>query len=85
MFIDHWNNEYLRIVTKLNLSIDEDIKATRQLESLLIENLSCKPNSILKKVEHLLQHPILIAGAGPSLREVRPGQGLAGRRAAASG
>ncbi len=67
MLIDQWNNEYLKIVAKLNLSIKEDIKSTRQLESFLNEKLPYEANFILEKVEYVLKHPILVVGAGPSL------------------
>ena len=67
MHLDTWNAEYLRIVSELNLNIEEDIQSANQLESLLLANLPYKSTYILKKLEKRLNQPILIVGAGPSL------------------
>ncbi len=67
MQLDKWNNEYLRIVSTLNLNIEEDIASTYELETFLLSKLSYRANLILEKIVQLMKHPILIAGAGPSL------------------
>ncbi|MHA1995321.1 MAG: 6-hydroxymethylpterin diphosphokinase MptE-like protein [Candidatus Hodarchaeales archaeon] len=67
MRLDKWNKEYLKIVSKLDLNIEEDIRSAKRLESLLLAKLSYGSSYILNKLHLSLKQPNLVVGAGPSL------------------
>lgn len=63
-----WKKNYYQIIEQLGFDIEADKKSAKLLETYLGQlNLTDK-YQILQKLEVILQKPIIVAGAGPSLK-----------------
>jgi uncharacterized Rossmann fold enzyme len=62
-----WKEFYLKIVKELNIDPKADEKSAKILECNLIKNSSTNQNKINEDLCRILQKPVIIAGAGPSL------------------
>ncbi|MFW9856614.1 MAG: 6-hydroxymethylpterin diphosphokinase MptE-like protein [Candidatus Thorarchaeota archaeon] len=62
-----WEIEYQYIVEELGLDRKSDSYSAQQLEEILLKHASNRKKTILDKLIAILQYPIIIAGAGPSL------------------
>jgi uncharacterized Rossmann fold enzyme len=64
---DEWKSEYWQIVEELGLDSHSDSYGAQQLEQILLKSESERMGATLHKLTEALKHPIIIAGAGPSL------------------
>ncbi|MFW9778978.1 MAG: 6-hydroxymethylpterin diphosphokinase MptE-like protein [Candidatus Heimdallarchaeota archaeon] len=62
-----WKTEYQYIVQELGLDLQSDLYCAHQLEEILLKHASNREKTISDKLIAILQYPIIIAGAGPSL------------------
>ncbi|WP_455464755.1 6-hydroxymethylpterin diphosphokinase MptE-like protein [Candidatus Hodarchaeum mangrovi] len=67
MDLRNWEKNYSKIVKQLNLDKEADINASNKLENYLMDLSPDKKEKITKTLKLILQKPIIIAGAGPSL------------------
>ncbi|UCE12674.1 MAG: DUF115 domain-containing protein [Candidatus Heimdallarchaeota archaeon] len=64
-----WKNEYFQIMQQLGFNTEADKRSAQLLKEFLIELMPIKKEKILQKLKAILQEPVIIAGAGPSLEE----------------
>ncbi len=62
-----WKEFYQKIIETLNIDPKTDEEAAKLLERKLIKNTTTNQNKITEKLCRILQKPVIIAGAGPSL------------------
>lgn len=64
-----WKDFYQKIVKILNIDPKTDEKAAKLLERKLIKKAITNRNKITENLRRILQKPVIIAGAGPSLEQ----------------
>lgn len=69
MIWSDWKNSYDKIVEELELNAEADEKTSVLLDDFFCSISTKKKNTIHQKLSHIFQHPVIIAGAGPSLKQ----------------
>ncbi|MFX1505170.1 MAG: 6-hydroxymethylpterin diphosphokinase MptE-like protein [Promethearchaeota archaeon] len=69
MIWPEWKKSYLQIMDKLDFDTEADRRAVRLLETHLAKFSPNKKNEILLKLKIIQNKPVIIAGAGPSLKK----------------
>ena len=64
-----WKKSYYQIMDELDLDKAADIQSVQLLETYLADFFPAKKENFLLKLKVILQKPVIIAGAGPSLKE----------------
>jgi uncharacterized Rossmann fold enzyme len=64
-----WKKSYYQIMDKLGFDTEADIQSVHLLETYLIKLFPTKKEDILLKLKIIQQKPVIIAGAGPSLKK----------------
>ncbi|UCG03528.1 MAG: DUF115 domain-containing protein [Candidatus Heimdallarchaeota archaeon] len=64
-----WKESYYQIMEKLDFDTEADIQSVKLLEKYLIKFNSDKKKDILSKLKIFQEQPVIIAGAGPSLKK----------------
>jgi uncharacterized Rossmann fold enzyme len=64
---EEWKSEYWHIIEELGLDSHSDSYGAQQLKQILLKHASKKRGATFRKLTEVLKHPIIIAGAGPSL------------------
>lgn len=64
-----WKKEYFQIINQLGFDAEADERSAELLKEYFIELMPIKKELILQKLNTILQKPVIIAGAGPSLEE----------------
>ena len=69
MIWSEWEKSYLQIMDKLGFDIEADNRSVQLLEKYLGKFSPTKKKNILLKLKIIQQKPVIIAGAGPSLKK----------------
>ncbi|MFX1516486.1 MAG: 6-hydroxymethylpterin diphosphokinase MptE-like protein [Promethearchaeota archaeon] len=64
-----WKKSYIKIMDKLDFDKVADIQSVKLLETYFANSFPAKKEKILLKLNMIQQKPVIIAGAGPSLKE----------------
>ncbi|UCG89961.1 MAG: DUF115 domain-containing protein [Candidatus Heimdallarchaeota archaeon] len=63
-----WKKNYYQIIGQLGFDIEADEQSAELLETYLVKLNPAKKYQVLQKLKTILQKPVIIAGAGPSLK-----------------
>ncbi|MFX0122860.1 MAG: 6-hydroxymethylpterin diphosphokinase MptE-like protein, partial [Candidatus Hodarchaeota archaeon] len=64
-----WKKSYYQIMHKLDFDTEADFQSVQLLETYLTKLYPAKKESILLKLKIIQKKPVIIAGAGPSLKK----------------
>lgn len=64
-----WKKSYYEIMDKLDFDTDADVQSVQLLETYLTKFYPTKKGLIMLKLKTIQQKPVIIAGAGPSLKK----------------
>ena len=64
-----WKKTYYKIMEKLDFDIEADVQSEQLLETYLAKLSPDRKEIILSKLKIIQQKPVIIAGAGPSLKK----------------
>lgn len=69
MIWSDWKNSYNKIVEELELNAEADEKTSVLLDDFFCSISTKKKKTIHQKLSHIFQHPVIITGPGPSLKQ----------------